>query len=1111
MVASGALASRAASPSPLSPDGTRPPSRADRQLRFADVTTKDVHVYESAPPSPKRKPLALMSPTEADGPTISLGNFQDKGGKLVPSAEDTTQTSSPMAVDSPTLEKQPTINGDVVEGTPEDIRRRFFPNATPHDPSLAWMEDFLETAPSTSPTALRFDLAGKPISPADAEKLPTHLGLHHHAEGKHAGYTLDDIFLLSRSTVPAQRTSMLDVLSKITRQLSKTARQQGTSIRELAGQEGDLRKRILAAGLETMSERGTVGIRAVDLVWACVVFWDKDLNDIDGVELKTPSDDVLSPLPMEYVLVQIADAFNVATFPSETLFQLLEVLHRFAKHSNDIASSIVSTPKLLANVMRRFVLLPHVPEETNRPDPEALRFFDTLAQSSRQNATVVAESAEPLLRFVVALPSSSMYPEPLATTLLTTTFRFYTTLAGYGLCSQLATTAAEPLGKLRRYVLSESCKSDALREAWLLLLEAWMVCARDPHRTTPSHDILWSQIVSWSWGEDILKLRGLIAPSQNRLWTALWRAESAWLEGTTINAPKGGEAEKAMALAALQDDFAGGKVKQVVDGAVWELDAALSSFSPDDIPRTTSWRQLTEPVCVLSTVLRLWLSCLPSQTTPLVAPPFPLPFAEISTVCARLALHPLWMSVRNKAVPSHNLPFVRPLSLLLSAYLDFSRFLPGAQDDLWLAQAFAIILRLVPGDEERAIYLIERLASLTNPSFMETREWQVPPIIWERRGLEPILPFLTFSLEHAPVKVGPLWLTPASISTTTSLRVPAPVAEGPTRATTSLPLNRDWMFSPLDHLLRSGQSEVFSSLPSSWDFSETEMVRATVLLAKVHREILLLHGLQIFALSREETIFSCMKVFMLEHGQQQDTSAEEVFRDTVVGRLMEDLLAPFTFVAALSLPAPRPEGPSLEEVGTSFLGSGTPFYQYYTDFVGLYDSISFGHPLFSRLLLPPLAMRYPTDYRKCLWADFHQIVRTIKTPLEAVVSADIREYLWPIETDPEIISAYLRALAKGATQGPFVHLVAVHHVACNIWSDLGHVVVGEKAVRLLQAIVLQASPAVIKDVAAYHQTMEKLVLPPACFEGLDEAKESRRALVQLAGSAVRDRLGSLLD
>ena len=103
-------------------------------------------------------------------------------------------------------------------GPPEDIRRRFFPYFPAGDPSLTW----IESAPSPDPTAttLRFDLHGAPIPPELSISLPTHLGLHHHSEGARAGYTLDDVFLLTRSTVPAQRVAMLGVIAGIVRRLA---------------------------------------------------------------------------------------------------------------------------------------------------------------------------------------------------------------------------------------------------------------------------------------------------------------------------------------------------------------------------------------------------------------------------------------------------------------------------------------------------------------------------------------------------------------------------------------------------------------------------------------------------------------------------------------------------------------------------------------------------------------------------------------------------------------------------------------------------------------------------------------------------------------------------
>ncbi|KAF7798272.1 hypothetical protein EIP86_009489 [Pleurotus ostreatoroseus] len=1102
------MASRPASPDQLSASSTRPSSRTDRRIRFAEVTPQDVHVYESAPPSPKKRPLALPPPSNADGPTISLGEWKSRGKEILLG---TTQTRAeePLLVNLAKVDsKESEHSTKDDEGTPEDIRRRFFPNVAPHDPSLAWIENpDPETEGSTS--GLRFDLSGTPIPPDLSEKLPTHLGLHHHAEGSHAGYTLDDIFLLSRSTVPAQRASMLDVLGKIARRLSNNIRGKPDGITELKGQEVELRKRIVAAGVEAMGERGSLGARAVEAMWACIVFWDENLLDIEGVELKGASGDAYASLPFDYILERISEILGTASLPPESLLQLLGIIHRLAQESNQLAGQIVSTPELISHLVTRFLLTPIPPTEGAYPVPLALETLTTLALASRTNASSLAPHANGLLRFIVTLPSSSPFPEALATSLLSRSLDFYRTLAWYGLRSHISATASEPLFRLGQYVLSEECTSSRLRRSWLGVLEAWIKCAQDPHHTTPSHDIVWSQVVGWNWSQDVLDLRSRLTGEDVDTWAALWKTEAAWLEGSGINAVKAGEAEKTAAIAVMRGGFEHGMEKRVVDTVGLRLLDTLNSLSTTTFV-LEQWRDTARYAGALSAVLRLWLSCLPPPSAgPLASPPFLLPFASISALCARLTTHPLWDRLQQADVPSYAAAFPRPVSRLLGAYLHLSRVLPGSADDLWLAQTFSILTRLFPGDEEMSVQLIENAVSLVNPAFMTQRGWNVPAIIWEK-GTEPIVPFLTYALRHNEVYVGPLWMTPASIAGATTQRLSAAAVSG--RDAGRLPLNKDWVFTPLDHLLRSGQSEVFKSLPSSWDASETEVVRATLLLAKVQREVLRMYGLASFALSREEMVFACMKVFMLEHGQQQMTSVEEVFRDSIVEHLMNDLLAPFTIAAASSIGTGASDV-TLDVVAKGFLGLGTPFYQWYTDFVALYDAISFSHPLFARLLLPPLSMRYATDFRKYFWADYGHVLRTVKVPVDAVVASGVEEFLYPVEVNAEVLAAYLRALVKDQVEG-FLRLVAVHHITCNIWPDSRQDVDAnegeERAIKLLQALSAQGSFDAVRDVVFYHQTLAKAILPPACFTRTEELLSSRKEFASRCGSEVLDRLDKLL-
>ena len=1008
-----------------------------------------------------------------------------------------------------------TSTADFEEGTPEYIRRRFFPSAASHDPSLAWIEagDSGPTSRPSDPT-LRFDLSGSPIAPEVSLTLPTHLGLHHHAEGSHAGYTLDDLFLLSRSTVPAQRASMIDVLGRIARRIGKTSRSRGAGIPQLHGQEGELRKRILAAGVEAMTERGTLGIRALEAMWACIVAWDEDLVTIHGVELKDFSaDGALASIPLDYVLQEVTTLLSVGAVPQESLNQILAILHRLAQESNDTATSIVETKGLVGSIVQRFILTSYPPEaDSPLPEPFAIELLTALALSSRSNASALLAPADALLRFIITHPQSSPYPHALATSLLTSTLRFYAALSSYGLNTQVATTAQEQLHEIRRYILSDGCQSAPLRGAWLGLLEAWMVCARDPHATTPEHSILWSQVVGWGWADDILSLRSKLTFEHSDTWSALWRALAAWLEGASVNSVKGGETEKQAVIDAIRDGFVTGAEHTVVEECMRKLNSLLHDAYDD---HEADWKVLAAQADILSAVIRLCVACLPASSQPgLPGPPFSLPFPQISNLNGRLATHPLWGSLASTTEPSIVHVHLRHLSQLLVVYLNMSRVLPGTSDDLWIGQAVSVLTRLLPGDEDSAIRTIGTVTSLITPQFMQSRSWPVPSVVWEKKGLEPIVPFILYALQKVEARVGPLWMTPQSISQSTTQRLPPLSNCRPgARNDFPLPISRDWPLLPLNYLLRSGQTDIFKSLPSSWDASEVDLTRASLLLARVLRQILVVHGLGQSNMSREEVIFGCMKVFMLEHGQQQEstTSTEEVFRDNIVGEFMKDLLSPYTLSSSRGKQQDI-DSPLLDTVAKRFLGTSTPFYQWYTDFVSLYDAVSFSHPLFASLLIPPLSMKYPSDFRKYLWADYSHVIRTVKTPLNGVVAGSVGEFLWPVETNTEVITGYLRAVTRGEADG-FLRLVAVHHIACNIWPDLrmdDSDASEEKAMKLLQALVGQGEFVGVKEVVWYKQTPdEPALLPPACFEQKGDWMDERRAFVSRCGAEVRGRLEHL--
>ena len=1050
---------------------TRPPSRTGRKLRFAEVTLKDIHIYESAPVSPKRAVLALPPPPDKpDSSIISLGTY-----KGVPAKR-------PHPSDSPSDEKESTTVASTSkpeEGTPEYIRRHFFPDAIANDPNLQWMQ------PSTSSNSSesRFDLNGALIPPLLSETLPSHLGLHHHAEGNHAGYTLEDIFLLSRSSVPAQRASMLGILAKIAHNLGEHGK-----ATEVAGKD-DLRKRILAAGLAAIHERGSVVAMAVEIVWECLVVWDKIATDLSDVELHL-APDVISLMQPEHLLPIIAETLLQAVLPRETLEQLLDITYRIAQESNELAEMVMNTPRLVPTIVQCFLLTPIPPSDgAPLPNPLALRLLIILASASRSNASVLLEPADCLLRFVALLPDSSSFPVPLAASLLKQTLRFYRTLASYGLYAHIATSASQYFTALGSYVRSPppatlSSKAWAqLRASWASLIEAWIVCATDPHSTSPPHEILWSQVSGWGWAADVRSLRKDLANTELdwEMWSALWNADAAWLEGSRVNGVKGGEGERAEVLDIMKPGFEAenGLESKVVRLALHALKESLDAPNGESgVERTL--RLVIVPAQVLCSSVRLWFACLPPvKDVPFGSPPFALPFGDLSDLCAKLVTHSIW-SLPEKC-GSYLQVHLRPLTSLLAYFHQLSRHIPGTGPDLWLAQGFSILTRLIPGDESPALAMTKNCNSLVTPHFAGL-DSQLPPI-----NIDILKPFFEHTIRPNPgVYIGPYHITPESISHSTTLRLPGLCpSDVPTDLAKTGLLPRDWLTAPLTHLLRSGTSPVFRALPLNWDASEVDVVRAMLLLLYVSRGVLQRWGLATFSLGPSETVFACMRVCMLEHGvgggKSGMDSSTEVFRDDAVERFMGWLLDPFTpkqssapVATEVDTPPLPPLTPQnyLELASQTFLHqTRTPFYQFYTELVSLYTSVSFAHTLFGALLLPPLAMRYAADYRRLVWCEsgdggprasstggdgaVNEIVKTVRLGLELVpccglgwpgwdgfsVFPDVREYLYPVERDGRVIGAYLQALlaGKNAPEG-FLRLVAVHHVACTVWPDLQRLV-----------------------------------------------------------------------
>ncbi|KAI8594207.1 hypothetical protein BDZ88DRAFT_402941 [Geranomyces variabilis] len=113
-------------------------------------------------------------------------------------------------------------------------------------------------------------------------------------------------------------------------------------------------------------------------------------------------------------------------------------------------------------------------------------------------------------------------------------------------------------------------------------------------------------------------------------------------------------------------------------------------------------------------------------------------------------------------------------------------------------------------------------------------------------------------------------------------------------------------------------------------------------------------------------------------------------------------------------------------------GGRTRFYQLYQSLTEHFAAASFGDFVYARYLLLPLSMRYPVDFRALFWSELYEVLPTFAfDPVTVVAAGSLRDYFFPLETDEKILLLYIRSLADGKVTEmttPFLYRVATHHV-----------------------------------------------------------------------------------
>ncbi|XP_018415570.1 PREDICTED: RNA polymerase II-associated protein 1 [Nanorana parkeri] len=436
------------------------------------------------------KLVAFLKSKSKDPDTQRYSNIGDttSGPQSVSYESSGSATQAQATKEIPEAEEE-NLTALSVDDLPVKPQKEWVHMNTMEFEKLEWIKDLPQTRQKKTKKGMqaRFSLKGDLIPPN--EEIPTHMGLHHHGEeAERAGYSLQELFHLSRSQFIQQRTLSLQVLGHIVKKAK-----QGEFASVL---KGSVLRLLLDAGflfllrfaiddnIDTVisASGGTFHALLVspeDEEYLDMTFsWyqgakvfpflpnqeeeDEDDEDIvedsgfaEGDQRKAKEENKSDPEVARYdaikgllktkFLHRLRYILEVRRPPPPVVQNILEILTRVARHSAAACSQLLNCPRLIETIVREFLPMQwSVPMETvdlaptslhGVPCSAAMKFLRVLASSSCHSAARLLHTFEMksrLSRFAVQEPKELPLLREEAERLSTETFRLWAIVAGYG-------------------------------------------------------------------------------------------------------------------------------------------------------------------------------------------------------------------------------------------------------------------------------------------------------------------------------------------------------------------------------------------------------------------------------------------------------------------------------------------------------------------------------------------------------------------------------------------------------------------------------------------------------------------------------------------------------
>ncbi|XP_048259249.1 RNA polymerase II-associated protein 1-like [Haliotis rufescens] len=342
---------------------------------------------------------------------------------------------------------------------------------------LEWMRDLPppKTGDAKNGLPARFDFHGN-ILPADSD-LPVNQGLHHHGnEPERAGYTLEEMFQLARSSNIQQRALALQVLGRVLHKAKRGAYRDvvQTPILPAVVESGvvflfrwaldDAVDTVLAAAVAAMHalicnpadqeclDRSFSWFQGHVMPGQCPVTMETERQDgeetVDETDAEVAKRDVVLGLVSRMVLLQrLRHVLETRKPQAVTVLQVLDMLTKIAQHSPGLAYEIVHCPRLLDVVFLEFLPTAWEPQDSNAqlsrvyglPLTAALRLVAALCQAGRNMAAHMISKyklQDIIMRYMAVKTSDLQLPREEAEMLQTHSFRVWRICLSYGLATQ---------------------------------------------------------------------------------------------------------------------------------------------------------------------------------------------------------------------------------------------------------------------------------------------------------------------------------------------------------------------------------------------------------------------------------------------------------------------------------------------------------------------------------------------------------------------------------------------------------------------------------------------------------------------------------------------------